>query len=145
MYINLPYICFLFDQTQPYFKKVAKWSEEYGRCPYWSCRKHWISEKRPTSNTVGAHYNDSGFFLYILDPWHQCWQDRVKGSMYYSGTSLRPSGTLFIAREWVMAPQSQIELSSNILKAEQTFQDQLPKGPTHTTLSSWIQIIETSI
>jgi hypothetical protein len=33
-----------------------------------------------------------------------------------------------------MAPQSQVELSSNILKAEQTFQDQLPKGPTHTNL-----------
>jgi hypothetical protein len=44
-----------------------------------------------------------------------------------------------------MAPQSQIKLSSSILKAEQTFQDKLPKGPTHTTLSSWIQIIQTSI
>jgi hypothetical protein len=49
--------------------------------------------------------------------------------MYYSGASSWPSGTLFISREWATAPQSQIELSSNILKAEQTFQDQLPKGP----------------
>jgi hypothetical protein len=28
--INLPFICFLFDQIQPYCKKGAKWSEEYG-------------------------------------------------------------------------------------------------------------------
>jgi hypothetical protein len=102
--INLPYICFLFDQTQPHCKKGAKWSEEYGGCPYWSCRKHWISEKCPIGSTVGAHCNDSGFFLYISDPWHQHWQDGVKGSMYYLDTSSRPSGTLFISREWVMAP-----------------------------------------
>jgi hypothetical protein len=42
MCINLPYICFLFDQTQPYCKKGGKWSEEYGGCQYRSHRKHWI-------------------------------------------------------------------------------------------------------
>jgi hypothetical protein len=115
--INLPHICFLFDQIQPYCKKGAKWSEEYGDCPYWSCKRHWISEQHLTGNTVGAYYNDSGFFLYIPNPWHQRWQDGVKGSMYYSGASSQPSGTLFISREWVIVPQSQIELSSSILKA----------------------------
>jgi hypothetical protein len=49
-------------------KKGAKWSEEYGGCPYQSCRKLWNSEKHPTDGTVGAHYNDSGFFLYIPIP-----------------------------------------------------------------------------
>jgi hypothetical protein len=85
--IILPYICFLFDQTQPYCKKGAKWSEEYGGCPYQSCRKHGISEKCPTGSKVDVYYNDSGFFLYIPDSWYQQWQDGVEGSMYYSGAS----------------------------------------------------------
>jgi hypothetical protein len=65
--------------------------------------------------------------------------------VYSHDTSSHPLVTLFISRELLMAPQTQIEISSNILEAEQTLQDQLPKDPSSTTLSSWIQIIQTSI
>jgi hypothetical protein len=42
-------------------------------------------------------------------------------------------------------PHSQVQISLNILEAEQTLQNQLPEGSKTTTLSSWIQIIQASI
>jgi hypothetical protein len=59
--------------------------------------------------------------------------------------SKSPVGHIWISRELVMAPHSQVQISSNILEAEKTLQNQLPEGSTTTTLSSWIQIIQASI
>jgi hypothetical protein len=39
---NAPFLCFMDDQTRSYCKEGVKWAEEYGGCPYWSCKIHWI-------------------------------------------------------------------------------------------------------
>jgi hypothetical protein len=96
---------------------------------------------------ISFHFGNSDTVtIHIPDPWDTWWQDGVTSHIYPHDTSFRPSVTLFISRELVMPPtQSQIELSSNILEAEQTLHNQLPKDPSSTTLSSWIQIMQTSI
>jgi hypothetical protein len=67
---NAPFLCFVSDQTRSYCKEGAKWAEEYGGCPYWSCKVHWITGalKSSPGNMLKAYCDGSKFYLDIPDP-----------------------------------------------------------------------------
>jgi hypothetical protein len=96
---NAPFLCFIFDQTKPYCKKGAKWVEEYGGCPYWTCTIHWFikaTENPPQGNTLNAYYDGSDFCLHIPDPWDSKWETGVIAKGYSPGASSYPSTTFKI-------------------------------------------------
>jgi hypothetical protein len=103
----------------------------YGGYPYWSCHIHLAHNGRGT-----FYAQDNKFYIKISDTWDSRLVTAVKGTAYPHGYSKSPVGHIWISRELLMALHSHVQISSNILEAEKTLQDQLPEGPTTTTLSS---------
>jgi hypothetical protein len=91
--INLGYFCFTFHQTEPYCQERAKWVEEYGGCPYWSCRIHYIKFNTGSHsvNSLEASYGGSQVCLYIPDPWDNRWATGVTAKGYQPGYYTHPT------------------------------------------------------
>jgi hypothetical protein len=98
--INLGYFCFMFNQTKPYCQEGAKWVEEYGGCPYWSCKIHYIkfNTGSHSGNSLEASYDGSQVCFYIPDPWNNRWATGVTAKGYQPGYNTHPSTTFKIWR-----------------------------------------------
>ncbi|XP_012607732.1 ERV-BabFcenv provirus ancestral Env polyprotein [Microcebus murinus] len=141
-------LCFLYDQTFDYCRQQP---EIYGGCRKRLCKFHEVQKGKgwrgDNEKTFGwrpnAFYLDKGKFqLDIPDPWDQRWEVGVTGKLYWTKLSSYPSATIHISREYVLAHERQIQISTNILQAEQTLAGRLPPRPQPSPLSSWLDIIQ---
>jgi hypothetical protein len=53
---SFAFTCPFFTQTKFYCKRGAKWTQEYGGCPYWSFQVYWV---------LGSKGPDNQFHLYV--------------------------------------------------------------------------------
>ncbi|XP_020009054.2 endogenous retrovirus group FC1 Env polyprotein-like [Castor canadensis] len=133
----------LLPLTRSYCKEGAKWAEEYGGCPYWQCKIHWIIKKAVSSpgNKLEVYYDDSKFHLNIPDPWHDRWVTRVIAKGYAHGASSCLSTTFKIWREYervVPVIFGVLEDQAKAIKeAENSLQNKTQRDPI-----SWLSLVQ---
>jgi hypothetical protein len=141
--INFGFVCFTFDQTEPYCKKWAKWAEEYGGCPYWSCKIHWIkfNTKPLSGNTLEVYYDGSNLNLYIPDPWNVRWATGVIAKGYPFGSSSYPSTTFRIWREHERVVPKILDVLKDQAKAIKETENSL-QNKTQRDPISWLSLVQ---
>lgn len=74
--------------------------QDYGGCPYWSCKIHWVRLSKGPHNQFHLYVGENRTaILHIPDPWHIRWVQGEQAKIYARGDSSRPSATIEISRE----------------------------------------------
>jgi hypothetical protein len=140
---NALFLCFMFDQTKSYCREGARWAEEYGGCPYWQRKIHWIIRKpeSPPGNTLEVYYDDPKCHLTIPDPWHDRWATGVIAKGYAHGTASYPSTTFKIRRDYEQMVPMILGVLKDQAKAIKEAENSL-QNKTHRDPISWLSLVQ---
>jgi hypothetical protein len=134
------YHCPFFTQTKEYCKKGAKWTQEYGGCPYWSCRSYWVLGSKGPNNEFHLYRGQNEtIVVHIPDPWDNRWVQGEMIALYAGCTASKPSAHIMISRELTLPVPTQKEVTTKVLPSEQTLQRSLHQP---STLPTWLQLLQ---
>jgi hypothetical protein len=137
------YHCPFFTQTKEYCKKGAKWTQEYGECPYWSCRSYWVLGSKGPNNEFHLYRGQNEtIVVHIPDSWDNRWVQGEMIALYAGGTASKPSAHIMISRELTLPVTTQKEVTTKVLQSEQTLKKSLHQSSTPPT---WLQLFQASL
>jgi hypothetical protein len=125
------FTCPFFTQTKNYCKRGAKWTQEYGGCPYWSCHVYWVLGSKGPDNKFHFYLGENGAtMLHIPEPWDKRWVQGEQAAIYAQGDSSKPSAHIMISRELTLPITTQKEVTTHVLQSEQNLHKSLHQPST---------------